>query len=104
MKTRITELFGIEHPIIQGGMGAGVSGWQLARAVARRGCLGVVAGTALDTLMVRRLQLGDPGGPLLGFLLGYTALFVALEHRPAIRFGIISRDQAAIAPVDLRQP
>lgn len=50
--------------IIQGGMGAGVSGWQLARAVARRGYLGVVSGTALDLLLVRRLQLGDPTGHL----------------------------------------
>lgn len=48
--------------IIQGGMGAGVSGWPLARAVARRGQLGVVSGTALDLILVRRLQNGDPGG------------------------------------------
>lgn len=48
--------------IIQGGMGIGVSGWQLARAVSCQGGLGVVSGTAIDTVMVRRLQLGDPGG------------------------------------------
>ena len=48
--------------IIQGGMGVGVSNWQLARAVSRRGQLGVVSGTALDSLLVRRLQDGDPGG------------------------------------------
>lgn len=48
--------------IIQGGMGVGVSGWRLARAVAATGQLGVVSGVALDTLMARRLQLGDPGG------------------------------------------
>jgi nitronate monooxygenase len=51
-------------PIIQGGMGIGVSGWRLARAVAQRGQLGVVSGTALDTVLVRRLQEGDPGGHL----------------------------------------
>lgn len=50
--------------IIQGGMGAGVSSWQLARAVSQTGQLGVVSGTALDTILVRRLQLGDPGGPM----------------------------------------
>lgn len=49
-------------PIIQGGMGFGVSDWRLARAVSERGQLGVVSGTALDLLMVRRLQDGDPGG------------------------------------------
>jgi NAD(P)H-dependent flavin oxidoreductase YrpB (nitropropane dioxygenase family) len=43
-------------------MGVGVSDWRLARAVARLGQLGVVSGTALDTLLVRRLQDGDPGG------------------------------------------
>jgi nitronate monooxygenase len=48
--------------IIQGGMGVGVSGWQLAGAVARTGQLGVVSGTALDVVIARRLQLGDPGG------------------------------------------
>jgi nitronate monooxygenase len=48
--------------IIQGGMGIGVSGWQLAKAVSATGQLGVVSGTALDSVLVRRLQLGDPGG------------------------------------------
>ncbi|MEO7456912.1 MAG: nitronate monooxygenase [Gemmatimonadaceae bacterium] len=53
----------MEHPrIIQGGMGIAVSGWQLARAVSRLGQLGVVSGTAIDTVMVRRLQDGDQGG------------------------------------------
>ena len=48
--------------IIQGGMGAGVSNWRLARAVSSRGQIGVVSGTALDVILARRLQLGDPGG------------------------------------------
>jgi len=48
--------------IIQGGMGAGVSNWVLARAVALKGQLGVVSGTVLDTILVRRLQDGDFGG------------------------------------------
>lgn len=48
--------------IIQGGMGVGVSNWALARAVSRTGHLGVVSGTALDTVFVRRLQDGDPDG------------------------------------------
>lgn len=51
-------------PIIQGGMGAAVSDWRLARAVARTGQLGVVSGTGIDTVFVRRLQDGDPGGHL----------------------------------------
>jgi nitronate monooxygenase len=48
--------------IIQGGMGVGVSNWRLANAVSKLGQLGVVSGTALDSLFVRRLNEGDPGG------------------------------------------
>lgn len=51
------------HPkIIQGGMGAAVSWWHLARTVSMLGQLGVVSGTGLDVVMVRRLQDGDRGG------------------------------------------
>jgi len=50
--------------IIQGGMGIGVSGWRLARAVSSRGQLGVVSATAIDSVLVRRLQDGDPEGDL----------------------------------------
>ncbi|MBB6172294.1 NAD(P)H-dependent flavin oxidoreductase YrpB (nitropropane dioxygenase family) [Nocardiopsis mwathae] len=50
--------------LIQGGMGVGVSGWRLARAVARTGQLGVVSGVALDVQLARRLWLGDPDGHL----------------------------------------
>lgn len=55
----------LEHPlIIQGGMGVGVSNWTLARAVSLRGQLGVVSGTGIDAVFVRRLQDGDMGGHL----------------------------------------
>ncbi|WP_291416024.1 nitronate monooxygenase [Actinophytocola sp.] len=39
-----------------------MSGWRLARAVAVTGQLGVVSGVALDAILARRLQLGDPDG------------------------------------------
>ena len=58
--------------IIQGGMGAGVSNWSLARAVSRLGQLGVVAGTGLEQILSRRLQDGDLGGHVRR----------ALEHFP----------------------
>lgn len=48
--------------IIQGGMGVGVSGWKLARTVSQLGQLGVISGTAVDAVIARRLQDGDPGG------------------------------------------
>ncbi|HAT11204.1 MAG TPA: 2-nitropropane dioxygenase [Planctomycetes bacterium] len=50
--------------IIQGGMGAGVSHWYLARAAAQAGALGVVSGTALDRLLAYRLQDGDTDGQM----------------------------------------
>ena len=53
-------------------MGVGVSGWHLARTVSSAGQLGVVSGTALDVILTRRLQLGDPGGHVRR----------ALEHFP----------------------
>ncbi|GGJ54539.1 nitronate monooxygenase [Deinococcus roseus] len=58
--------------IIQGGMGIAVSSWELARAVSQAGQLGVVSGTSLDTVMVRRLADGDPGGHI----------WRALQHFP----------------------
>jgi NAD(P)H-dependent flavin oxidoreductase YrpB (nitropropane dioxygenase family) len=43
-------------------MGVAVSSWRLASAVARTGQLGVVSGVALDAVLARRLQDGDPDG------------------------------------------
>jgi NAD(P)H-dependent flavin oxidoreductase YrpB (nitropropane dioxygenase family) len=50
--------------IIQGGMGIAVSSWQLAREVAIAGELGVISGTAIDSVVARRLQDGDPTGDI----------------------------------------
>src|ERR1035437_7818578 len=55
------------HPLpllIQGGMGVAVSNYRLARPVAMLGHLGVVSGTAIDLVLARRLQDGDPGGEM----------------------------------------
>lgn len=50
----------LKYPeIIQGGMGVGVSGWELANAVSRTGELGVISGTGVAILMARRLQQGN---------------------------------------------
>ena len=48
MKTRITELFGIEHPIIQGGMHH-VGYAELAAAVSNAGGLGIITGLTQGT-------------------------------------------------------
>jgi nitronate monooxygenase len=58
--------------IIQGGMGVGVSNWRLAQAVSKLGQLGVVSGTALDLVLARRLQDGDPGGHVRRALSQFT--------------------------------
>ena len=64
-------------------MGIGVSGWRLARTVSQAGQLGVVSGTSLDSVLIRRLQLGDPDGHVRR----------ALDHFPvrAVAERIISR-------------
>ncbi|MFW5860086.1 MAG: nitronate monooxygenase [Planctomycetota bacterium] len=70
-------------------MGATVSGWQLAQAVARRGQMGVVSGTAMDRIMACRLQQGDPGGHYRRILAGFPVPEVAdrlLERYSAERF------------------
>ena len=48
MKTRITELFGIQHPIIQGGMHF-VGLPELASAVSNAGGLGMITALTLGT-------------------------------------------------------
>ena len=48
MKTRITELFGIQHPIIQGGMHY-VGFAELAAAVSNAGGLGIITGLTQKT-------------------------------------------------------
>ena len=63
--------------LIQGGMGVAVSGWELARAVSQAGQLGVVSGTALDVVLVRRLQIGDPGEHMRRALAAYPVSEVA---------------------------
>lgn len=65
--------------IIQGGMGVGVSGWRLARAVSLAGQLGVVSGVGLDTVIARRLQLGDPGGHIRRALASFPHPGIAEE-------------------------
>ena len=52
MKTRITELLGIEYPIIQGGM-AWVAEHHLAAAVANAGGLGLIGAASAPPEVVR---------------------------------------------------
>lgn len=67
-----------EHPIIiQGGMGIAVSGWKLARAVSQTGQLGIVSGTAINSVLARRLQDGDPEGHMRRALAAFPSQPIA---------------------------
>src|SRR5262245_54812137 len=79
VKTAITELFGIQHPIIQGGMHY-VGFAELAAAVSNAGGLGIITGLTQKTpdLLAReiarcRAMTGKPFGVNLTFLPSFTA-------------------------------
>ena len=79
MKTRITELFGIEHPIIQGGMHyVGLA--EMAAAVSNAGGLGIITALTqptpadLASEIARCHEMTEkPFGVNLTFLPGFTA-------------------------------
>ena len=79
MKTRITELFGIEHPIIQGGMHfVGLA--EMAAAVSNAGGLGIITGLTQPTpadlaneIAKCRKMTDKPFGVNLTFLPGFSA-------------------------------
>jgi nitronate monooxygenase len=48
--------------IIQGGMGAAISNYELAKAVSEQGGLGIISGTAIGYVLLARLMDGDPKG------------------------------------------
>ncbi|KRQ05580.1 NAD(P)H-dependent flavin oxidoreductase [Bradyrhizobium sp. DASA03076] len=79
MKTAITELFGIEHPIIQGGMHF-VGFAELAAAVSNAGGLGIITGLTQKTpeLLAREIarcrdMTDKPFGVNLTFLPAFSA-------------------------------
>ena len=79
MKTAITELFGIEHPIIQGGMHY-VGFAELAAAVSNAGALGIITGLTQRTpeLLAKEIarchgMTDKPFGVNLTFLPSFTA-------------------------------
>src|SRR5947207_5159885 len=92
MKTRITEMFGIEHPIIQGGMHF-VGFAELAAAVSNAGGLGIITGLTQRTpeLLAREIarcrdMTDTPIGVNLTFLPALTTPPYP-EYSRAIREG-----------------
>ena len=64
MKTRLTEFFGIEHPIVSAPM-AQISGGKLAAAVSAGGGLGLIGGGYGDSAWLQR-EFGLAGGARVG--------------------------------------
>ncbi len=76
-------------------MGVAVSDWRLANAVARLGQLGIVSGSMLDTVFVRRLQDGDAGGHVRRAVAAFPAPEVGEE---VLRRYFNSHGRAASTP------
>ncbi|MHB1986566.1 MAG: nitronate monooxygenase [Acidimicrobiales bacterium] len=81
-------------------MGVGVSGWRLSRAVGAAGQLRVVSGVALDTIMARRLQLGDQGGHIRRALarFPYRDVSAQILDRYFVEGGIGPKESFATVP------
>ena len=100
MKTAITELFGIEHPIIQGGMHF-VGFAELAAAVSNAGGLGIITGLTQKTpeLLAKEIarcrdMTDKPFGVNLTFLPSFTAPPYP-EYIAAIREGGVKAVETA---------
>lgn len=105
-KTQLTEMLGIEHPIVLAGM-AGISQPDLAAAVSNAGGLGVLGGTMLtsETLRQQMRRMRDltdkPWG--VDLLLAENApgleeaLDVVLEERPPVFVSGLGSPGAAVA-------
>jgi NADH:quinone reductase (non-electrogenic) len=94
MRTRITDLFGIEHPIIQGGMHF-VGFAELAAAVSNAGGLGIITGLTQKTpeLLAKEIarchdMTDKPFGVNLTFLPSMTPPPYAEYRRAIIESGV----------------
>ncbi|MBP7778164.1 MAG: nitronate monooxygenase [Acidobacteria bacterium] len=87
-------------------MGVGISNWRLARTVSTLGHLGVVSGTALDQLLVRRLQTGDQGGHMRRALDAFPVadLAAAIVDRYYVPDGKARRESFQTLPMPSATP
>jgi NADH:quinone reductase (non-electrogenic) len=110
MKTRITELFGIEHPIIQGGMHfVGLA--ELAAAVSEAGGLGIVTALTQPTpeklaaeIARCRLMTDKPFGVNLTFLPSFTAPPYAEYIQAIVEGGVRIVETAGRSPEEYMPP
>jgi enoyl-[acyl-carrier protein] reductase II len=89
---RITELFGIRYPVVQGGM-IWCSGWKLAAAVSNAGGLGLIGSGSMDpdllTEHIRKCRsaTNKPFGVNIPLLFGHSEAFIRMcisEQVPAV--------------------
>ncbi len=111
MKTRLTEFFGIEHPIVSAPM-AQISGGKLAAAVSSSGGLGLIGGGYGDSAWLQR-EFGLAGGARVGCGFITWSLARAPElldetldrgnrQRSCCRSAICSRSPSASTPPGFR--
>ena len=89
--TRLSDLLGIRHPIVLGGMGGGATGVALVAAVSNAGGLGVVGTSGMDgarlrseTEAIRRATDKPFGINHLLFEVDEDRFAVTLETKPAV--------------------
>src|SRR5947207_9261752 len=90
LRTRICELFGIEHPVVLGGMGSGTAN-ELVAAVSEAGGLGVLGGSNFtpDGLLaeveaIRQLTSRPFGLNHLLFMLSEERYAASLQAHPRV--------------------
>jgi len=83
LRTRITELLGIEHPVVLGGMGAG-TGPELVAAVSEAGGLGVQGGVGRPPEVLRSLAADIRSRTARPFGINLLLFLAAPEHRDAL--------------------
>jgi nitronate monooxygenase len=90
MRTRLTELFGIEHPIVSAPM-ALVSGGALASAVTSAGGLGLIGGGYGDSAWLQReFDLAD------GARVGCGFITWSLHRKPELLDEVLERNPATV--------
>ena len=90
LRTRLTERFGIEHPILSAPMGY-VGGGKLAAAVSHAGGLGLIGGGYGDTDWLER-EFAEAGNARVGC--GFITW--ALAEKPALLDAVLARAPAAL--------
>ena len=83
LRTRITELLGIEHPVVLGGMGSGTSP-ELVAAVSEFGGLGIQGGVGRPPELLAKLAAEIRERTSRPFGINLLLFLAAPEHREAV--------------------